>query len=96
MARIQFRAKPEQVFHMDGALAYERIRVPVLTRSHCDMAAFRGHAKWGGFANSGLFPTILTRIRKQVFGGDYIRLDSLPDGVAVDTSGFLAVVSADV
>ena len=96
MARIQFRGKVETVYNMDGSPAYDCIRVPKLGRRHCDMHAFRTHPKFGGLANSDLFPGVLAKLRKQVFGGDFLRLDRLPEGVDVDTSGFLAVVSAEV
>lgn len=93
MATITFRAKAEQVYEMSGAPAFVQIRVPTLTRKHCDMDAFRRHAKYGGLANSDLFPNVLSRIRRDVAKYDYIRLDRLPDNVAVDTSGFLALVT---
>lgn len=95
MARIQFRAKVETVFNMDDTVAFQRIRVPTLTRSHCDMAAFRRHAKLGGLANSDLFKNALSKIRMDRLG-EYIRLDRIPNGVAVDMSGFLASVSFEV
>ena len=96
MATITFRTKPEVIYNMDDTVAYTRIRVPVFTRSHCDMAAFRKHDKLGGIANSDIFPNALARIRRDRVG-EYIRLDSeLPDGVTVDTSGFLTKVSIEV
>jgi hypothetical protein len=95
MAAISFRAKPETVYTMDGAPAFQRIRVPVLTRAHCDMAAFRKHPKYGGLANSDLFKNVLARLRRD-FTGDYIRLDRVPEGVTLDTSGFLATVTLEV
>jgi hypothetical protein len=73
--------------------------VPTLKRSHCDMAAFRSHAKYGMFTNSDLFPSVLARIRRDLIGSDsrnYIRLDSLPTNVSVDLSGFLAVITITV
>ena len=41
MATITFKGKVERMEHVDGSLAYDYIRVPVLARSHCDMPAFR-------------------------------------------------------
>ena len=73
--------------------------MPVLARSHCDMAAFRTHPKFGDLANSDLFPNVLSRIRRDRLVGaysDHLRLDRLPKGVTVDSSKFLAVVSIDV
>ena len=95
MATIQFRGKIEQVYTMEDEPAFQQIKVPELTRKHCDMAAFRTHPRFGGLANSDLFPGILARIRREKLG-DYIRLDRVPDGVQVDDSGFLAVVRVDV
>ena len=95
MAKISFKAKIQTVYNMDDTVAYHCIKVPELTRSHCDMDAFRRHPKYRSYANSDLFPGMLRRIRKDKFG-ETIRLDKLPDGVTVDTSGFLAVVSISV
>lgn len=95
MAKIQFRAKVETIYNMDETVAYRRVKVPTLTRSHCDMNAFRSHKKYGSYANSDLFPGMLKRIKADRTG-DYIRLDRVPEGVTVDTSGYLAYVAFDV
>jgi hypothetical protein len=96
MARISFKAKIRQVYYSDDSPAYRAAAVPVLQRKHCDMPAFRKHPKFGGLANSDLFPNVLARIRRDVFGGESIRLDRIPAGVTVDESGFLATISAEV
>lgn len=99
MATISFRAKVQKVYNLDDTVAYERVQVPKLARSHCDMEAFRRHSKYGPYANSDLFANILVKIRRERLTGpygDHVRLDKLPEGVQVDTSGFLAVVSVDV
>ena len=100
MARIEFRAKPVDVFNVDGSLAYRYIPVPALTRSHCDMNAFRQHPKYGGYANSDLFPGMLRRIRDNTFtwsvnGAKAFKLDAIPEGVTLDQSGFLARITFD-
>lgn len=95
MARIEFRAKVEAIYNMDDTVAYQRVKVPALERKHCDMAAFRRHPRYGGIANSDIFKNALAKLRRDRLG-DYIRLDRIPDGVTVDTSGFLAVVTLDV
>ena len=95
MARISFKAKIETVFMMDGSEAYSRIKVPELTRRHCDMDAMRQHPKFRAYANSDLFPSLLRRLRKDRLG-DYVRLDRIPADINVDTSGFLAEVTLDV
>lgn len=96
MARITFKAKPEVIYNLDDTPAYARIKVPALSRSHCDMNAFRKHPRYGGLANSDLFKNVLSKIRRERLG-EYIRLDrDLPEGVTIDTSGFLASVSIEV
>ena len=95
VAQIQFRGKVQQLWIGDS-VSYEYIRVPALDRKHCDMSAFRKHPRYGGLANSDLFKGMLARIRKERFKGDQLRLDAIPDGVSVDTSGFLAVVTLEV
>ena len=95
MARISFKAKIETVFNMDESEAYSRIKVPELTRRHCDMNAMRQHPKFGSYANSDLFPSMLRRLRKERLG-DYVRLDRIPADINVDTSSFLAEVTLDV
>lgn len=97
MATIQFKTKIQTVYNHDNSIAWQYIQVPAkLTRNHCDMPAFRLHPRWGGVANSDLFLGLLKRLRKDIFGGDEIRLDKIPHNVTIDTSGFLAVVSAEV
>jgi hypothetical protein len=101
MAVIKFKAKVQPVENMDGTFAYNMIQIPELKRNHCDMDAFRSHKKYGGFANSDMFPAMLKRIRQDVggsagrlrFGGDG---HELPDNVTVDLSGFLANVTIEV
>ena len=94
MATISFKAKVETIYNMDDSIAYRRVKVPKLERKHCDMHAFRFSPKFGGIANSDLFPNALERLRRDRLG-DYIRLDKIPDGITVDESGFLTAVSFD-
>jgi hypothetical protein len=96
MATIQFKAKAHRVENADGTLAYMMIDFPKLTRSHCDMAAFRQHPRYGGIANSDLFPNALSRIASDIAPAAFIRTDRVPDGVDVDLSGFLARVTIEV
>ena len=93
MAKVAFKAKVQNVYNMDNTLAFQYVKVPTLNRSHCDMAAFRSHKKIGPYANSDLFPSILARSCKSLGLGGMIRLEAIPDGVEVDTTGFLASVS---
>jgi hypothetical protein len=92
MPNIQFKAKVEKIYNMDNTLAYERIKVPAITHNHCDMAAFRSHADFGGFANSDLFSNMIKRALSKQEVPAYIKLDSLPDCVTVE-HGFLAKVT---
>lgn len=98
MARIQFKAKAEDFWYAgEDAPRYRRVKVPTLGRKHCDMHAFRTHAKYGAYANSDLFPAMLARLKRERFGSSgYIRLDEVPEGVQVDASGFLVSVSFEV
>ena len=88
------------MYTVNDDLLYEFIVVPKLTRKHVNMGEARSHHKYGGLANSSLFESaVLSGLRKTVFkdshGGDrrIVRLDQIPHGVQVDTSGFLAHVS---
>lgn len=95
--KIEFKAKPQTVHDMDGTALYQFVVVPELKRSHVDMHAARMHPKFGGLANSDLFPGVLARIRRDVLNGAaYLRLDALPANIIVDTSAFLAKVTIDV
>lgn len=99
VATITFRQKPEAIVNMDGTHAYDRVRIPVkIERRHCDMHAFRMHPKIGPYANSDFFPSVLARSLKEIGleAGGYIRLDRVPAGVSVDTSGFLAKVTIEI
>jgi hypothetical protein len=97
MAKIEFKSKIRTMHSAGGEELYRYIDVPALDRKHCDMAAFRNHPKYGGYANSDLFKGMLSHIRKGMFGdGGKLRLDAIPAGVTVDASGFLAVVFFDV
>lgn len=94
MPAITFRAKVHDVYNHDDTLAFRYVKKPKLNRSHCDMREWRCHPKFGSYANSDLFPGILSRQTQHV--PELIKLDQLPNGVSVDTSGFLALVSIAV
>ena len=91
---IQFKAKIETVYNNDDSIAWRCVKVPKLTKKHCDMNYFRKHEKFGPYANSDLFENLLSRQTKHI--GQYIRLDRIPDGVTVNDSGFLAVVTINI
>lgn len=97
MAKVTFKAKAETIRYADDSLAWRQIKVPKLGRKHCDMSAFRSHPKIGSFANSDMFPAILARHVKALGISERIRLDQpLPEGVTIDESGFLAVVTIEI
>ncbi len=84
--RISFRAKPDQ-WH-DGR---QFVTVPTLARRHCDMNAARSHPRYGAYANSDFFPSMLARIRQERFPDGRVFLDSPPEGVVI-SPGFLVTV----
>src|SRR3546814_9559032 len=90
MPDIVFRAKVETIHNMDDTVAFRHVKVPNLARRHCDMAAFRADHRYSSYANSDLFPAMLGRAVKALGVGEHIRMDAIPSGVSVDTSGFLA------
>jgi hypothetical protein len=97
VAKVHFKAKPQTIYNMDETVAYVRIKVPALTRSHCDFAAFRSHPKFGPYANSDLFASLLKRALGAAGVGEYLRLDKpLPENVTIDASGFLHAVTIDL
>jgi hypothetical protein len=99
MATIRFKAKIHTMYFAgEEAPAYNYVRIPTLTVNHCQpMHDFRVHPKYGCYANSDLFPQILKGIKESVFGtSNTLKMNNIPDGVTVDTSGFLAIVSFEV
>jgi hypothetical protein len=99
MATVTFKGKVKTVYYVDDTKAYDYIQIPVLTRGHCDMKAFRKHSKLGSYANSDMFLGILERQSQSVLQYDSsrkLRLHNIPDGVKVDSTGFLTVVSFEL
>lgn len=94
MARIEFKTKVHEIKYADGTTR-SLVKVPTLKRSHCNMEEFRKHPRHGRIANSDLFPNVLAWVRKNKLG-ECFYLDCVPEGVTVDTSGYLALVSIDV
>lgn len=97
---IVFRAKIQETPYTDGTLASRRIPVPTLTTKHvADMNRARQSKRFGDYANSDLFPSMVRREAEKagcVRIGDTLRVDllrPLPDGITVDASGFLATVT---
>lgn len=96
MPRITFKAKVQTVFYADETPAYQIVKVPEIRRAHCDMAAFRANAKFGAYANSDIFGSMIKHALKAQGIASYLRLDVLPPSVTVDTNSFLASITIDV
>mgnify|MGYP000143173177 FL=1 len=106
--QIVFRGKVQEMYYSDGTLAARYIRVPNLVRRHvADMGAARQSRKFGGYANSDMFPSMIRRAAEAAGCRDYgsykgsrgLCVDlhkPLPDSIRVDESGFLATVTIDV
>lgn len=95
-ASIEFKAKVQSVYNCDGTLAWQYVKVPAITRSHCDMPAFRKHGRMGPYANSDLFPAFIRRALEGLGVKETIRLDRIPESVNLDASGFLARVTITI
>lgn len=102
--QIVFRGKIQEVRYTDGTLAARYIRVPNLERRHvADMGAARQSRKFGGYANSDMFPSMIRRAAESAgcrdYGNGTMRIDlhkPMPESIRVDESGFLATVTIDV
>lgn len=93
MPNIQFSTKVKTVYNVDESVAWRYVKVPAITRSHCDMHAFRSHPRFSATANSDLFPAVIKRALAAIKVKETIRLDQVPSGVTIDESGFLALVT---
>jgi hypothetical protein len=96
MPSVTFKAKPETVYNMDGTPAWTWVKVPALTRKHCDMDAFRRDKAFSGFANSDMFPAMLARAVKAAGVREHIRLDQVPECATITPSALLYTVTLDV
>lgn len=96
MATITFKGKFKDVYSVDDTLAYSYLVIPKLDRKNCDMAAFRSHAKYGAYANSDMFSSMLARIVATLFPSGRIRTnEAIPDNVTI-THGFLSTITIEV
>lgn len=96
MATITFKGKFKSVYNMDDTLAYSYFAIPSIDRKHCDMAAFRSHAKYGAYANSDMFLGMLARAVAALFPSGRIRTnEAMPDNVTI-THGFLSTITIEV
>jgi hypothetical protein len=93
MPQVKFKTRIEKTFD-ETPRAF--VRAPALKRSHCDMNAFRSSREFSSYANSDLFESILARAKARSPLAKPIFLDSVPDGVTVETNGFFATVTCDL
>ena len=85
------------LIYTDGTPAPARVPVPKkFGAQHYDRQHFRDDARYAAIANSDLFPSAIAGALRKLGIGAAIRLDNLPPGVTVDTSGFLAVVTIEI
>ena len=87
---IEFKTKTFPVIQDDNGAVRTAIRLKArLARIDCNLKPHE-HT----YFNSDLFPAMLNETYRKIVGDrDYLYLDSLPEGVTVDTSKFLAVVT---
>jgi hypothetical protein len=92
MLAITFKTKIKPVYFADETLAYEGFPLPKSLARYADRAAFRQSKRFGIYANSDLFESILSREIKRLGVPNYIKLGSLPDCVTIEP-GFMATVT---
>jgi hypothetical protein len=86
---LQFKAKTET----EPETGRKFVRVPTFNRNHCsDLQAFRTSRRFGGYANSDLFPAILQRAVTSAGIGSRLFLENLPPAVVVLQLSFLSVI----
>ena len=96
MPVISFKAKVQTMYHPDDTEAYKFVKLPKITRSHCDMSSFRSDQNFRSYANSDLLLKLVEKSMSRLGLGEIIRLDNLPNGISVDTEGFLYKVSITI
>jgi hypothetical protein len=96
--KLQFKAKVQTMHDYDDTPLYRFVQVPKVTRRHVDMHEARCHPKFGSYANSDMFPSMLVRAcaATGLKTGSLLKIDTPPEGVSVDDSGFLAVITVDL
>ena len=86
---LQFKAKTET----EPGTGRQFVRVPTFNRNHCsDLQAFRTSRRFGGYANSDLFPAILQRAVSSAGIGSPLFLDDIPPAVVVLQLSFFSVI----
>ena len=94
---LEFKSKVKQYNYTDGTPGRQFYNVPAFTRNHCSsLQAFRTSKRFGGFANSDFFPGILCGTVRNLGIGSRLYVDSIPEFVQIDTSGFLSVITITI
>ena len=92
MGTITFRTKVRHIREADGTQSEYIPLKKTLTRQDCDLKPHQ-HSLY----NTDFFPSVLMKAYRRIVGErTFVRLSELPDGVTVDTSGFLAVVTVSL
>ena len=92
MLTITFTVKMKPVYFVDGSLAWEGAPLPKKLASYADRDAFRQSRRFGAYANSDLFESILQREVKRLGVSSYLKLGQLPECVTVETA-FMSTVT---
>lgn len=86
---VQFKTKVKKMHQADDTVREYVEYKRKLVRTDCNLRP-QDHA----YFNCDMFPSMLNRAYEDVTNRrEWVYLDSLPDGVTVDTSKFLAVVT---
>lgn len=94
MAKIQFKGKATKLWISDDQFIME-VKIPKLTRNHCDMSAFRDHGKYRSYANSVLFEGMINGEIKKLYPAGYVRLNKLTDNTTI-SEGYLTQVTIEI
>lgn len=95
---ITFKAKIQQYEYAgrDGEFAPAFVQVPKNLASHANRDAFRQSKAFGAYANSDLFESLLHRAIAKMGIGKTIRTANPPQGVSIDDSGFLSIITITI
>lgn len=89
---VTFKGKPAKRWSADTGAEYLALAVPRIESRHCDMHAFRASRRFGGLANSDMFPAMIQRAVREIVG-ERIRLADVPAGVTVAPGSLLHTVT---
>lgn len=90
---VVFKGKIRDMHNVNGTLSYRYIPIKK-TISKADYIHPAGTNRHAGYYNSNLFISMIKRGMLEVIGtAEKIKMEQLPAGVSVDTSGFLAEVN---